>query len=380
MNSKYYIGSIELPGPEIDWGSTVLACNLLLRQGNRIEFGHAKLQNDKIILPFVSKGSLENDIRDIFDEGEVTCLPLKVCLSDKKALRAAARVNSIDPKNHTVARDDIMLKSAKNPLNAYIGLERQIETIKSIAMIAEAYGRQAVDLLHMMFVGPPGVGKTTVAHALLEEYDRAGVTSGKGVFVNASANDLVSQYVGETPRLVKSIFDKAEGGILFIDEAYRLSRQAPASDGSSHGQEAIDAINQLMEEQREQVIVILAGYPNEMRDFVRHNPGLTGRIGFEVEFDEYSPDQLLSIFKKMAQERKFEVDEAALNILEDKMPSIMALEDFASARTMRKILDHAVVKKANSLLDHVIRAEEVASALEDKDFRLASKQPIGFAL
>ena len=232
----------------------------------------------------------------------------------------------------------------------------------------------------MMFVGPPGVGKTTVAHALLGEYDRAGVTSGKGVFVNASANDLVSQYVGETPRLVKSIFDKAEGGILFIDEAYRLSRQAPASDGSSHGQEAIDAINQLMEEQREQVIVILAGYPDEMRDFVRHNPGLTGRIGFEVEFDEYSPNQLLRIFKKMAQERRFEVDEAALNILEDKMPSIMALEDFASARTMRKILDHAVVKKANGLLDRVIRAEEVASALEDKDFRLVSKQPIGFAL
>lgn len=269
-------------------------------------------------------------------------------------------------------------KARKKPLDTYIGLERQIETIKSIAMIAEAYGRQAVDSLHMMFVGPPGVGKTTVAHALLEEYDRAGVTSGKGVFVNASANDLVSQYVGETPRLVKSIFDKAEGGILFIDEAYRLSRQAPATDGSSHGQEAIDAINQLMEEQREQVIVILAGYPNEMRDFVRHNPGLTGRIGFEIEFDEYSPSQLLSIFKKMAQERRFEVDETALNVLEDKMPSIMALEDFASARTMRKILDHAVVKKANGLLDRVIRAEEVASALEDKDFRLTSKQPIGF--
>ena len=148
--------------------------------------------------------------------------------------------------------------------------------------------------------------------------------------------------------------------------------------GSILEKDAHHEINQLMEEQREQVIVILAGYPNEMRDFVRHNPGLTGRIGFEIEFDEYSPDQLLRIFKKMAQERRFEVDEAALNILEDKMPSIMALEDFASARTMRKILDHTVVKKASGLLDHMIREEDVASALKDKDFRLASKQPIGF--
>ncbi len=157
-----------------------------------------------------------------------------------------------------------------------------------------------------------------------------------------------------------------------------LSRQTPSVDGSSHGLEAIDAINQLMEEKREEVIVVLAGYPEEMRDFMRCNPGLTGRIGFEIEFNEYGPEQLLGIFEKMAHERRFEVDEAAMAILEERMPSIMRLEGFASARTMRKILDHAVVKKAKGLLDHTIWAEEVVGALEDREFLLVAKQPVGF--
>ncbi|ACV21327.1 proteasome-activating nucleotidase [Slackia heliotrinireducens] len=376
---EYCAGKVRFPQDTIDWASVVLACDLLVGSGAKVLFGRACIQDGTAVLPFAAKESAEEAIRKMFDGCQVSCAPLKINFSDKKALQVATRINAVNPKTDKTSLAAIKPQSESGLLeHGFIGLDKQVKTIMSIVEAIGAYGRDAVDSLHMMFVGPPGGGKTMVARALLELYDRKGVTSGKGVFVNASATDLISPYVGETSHFVRKTFESACGGILFIDEAYRLSRNDPTSRSADHGQEAIDAINQLMEELRQEVIVIFAGYPDEMEDFLKHNPGLKGRIGFEVRFDGYGSADLLSIFGKMANDRGFAVEKDALDVLEQHIPSLSKQEGFANARTMRKLLDHVVTNKAQGKLDRCLSAGDVERALADDEFRSIEKLRVGF--
>lgn len=379
MRDSYCVGMVRFPQGSVDWNAVVLACDLVISLGAQIVFGRAKSVDSTTALPFAAKTSAETLLREMFEGCQVICEPLKINFADNKALKIASQVNAINPKKNKVSLASIKPHASKSLLErGIIGRDAQVKMVHSIADVVGAYGRSAIDSLHMMFAGPPGVGKTMLAQALLELYDRKNVTSGKGVFVEASASDLVSQYVGETSHFVQRIFDRADGGILFIDEAYRLSRQSAAVDGTSHGQEAIDAINQLMEERRNDVIVVLAGYPSEMQDFPNQNPGLRGRIGFEVEFEGYSYTDLLNIFGSMAKDRGFEVDISAMHVLEERIPELSRQPGFANARTMRKLLDHAITNKVEGNLDWQLSEVDIQRSLNDKEFHTTEKMSVGF--
>lgn len=372
------IGLIKFPKNVIvDWTAITLLCNLVRKTGCKVDFQRGRIIGEQAVLPFVvSNTSVLDTIKEYFSECEIVTQKKILSYSDKQSLKLATQLNSITDKTQVI-KENIEPRSELGLLNM-IGREKEISQLKAITNAVKAYGRSGCDSLHMLFTGNPGTGKTMLARSLLEFYDKQGVTSGRGVFVQADATTLISPYLGETSVFVKNAFSSAEGGILFVDEAYRLCRQNTGTNGNNYGVEAIDALNQCMEEMREQVIVILAGYKPEMEMFMKLNPGLRDRIGFEIHFDDYSDQKLLDIFQQMARDRRLKVHNDALDVLAMALPQLKSQEGFANARTMRKLMLSAIVGKAEmGNLDDVLSASDLQNALR-KCFKTEKKQTIGF--
>ncbi|GAB3586150.1 hypothetical protein GCM10027445_64550 [Amycolatopsis endophytica] len=189
---------------------------------------------------------------------------------------------------------------------------------------------------HLIFAGAPGTGKTTVARTYGKLLRELGVLP-RGEFREVSRRDLVGQYVGHTAEKTAVVFEQALGGVLFIDEAYTLSRQAGA--GSDFGQEAIDTLVKLMEDHREEIAVIVAGYTAEMRQFLAANPGLSSRFAKTVEFENYTPDQLTGIIGRMVTAGDYELDPRSGPALAEHFRHISASPGFGNARDARKLFE-----------------------------------------
>ena len=201
--------------------------------------------------------------------------------------------------------------------------------------------------LHMSFTGNPGTGKTTVALRMAQILHRLGYVR-KGHLVAVTRDDLVGQYIGHTAPKTKEILKKAIGGVLFIDEAYYLYRPENERD---YGQEAIEILLQVMENQRDDLVVILAGYKQRMETFFRSNPGLSSRIAHHLDFPDYSPEELLEIALRMAQQMQYRLSESALSALREYIPKRMSQPHFANARSIRNALDRARLRQANRLFE-----------------------------
>jgi probable Rubsico expression protein CbbX len=199
--------------------------------------------------------------------------------------------------------------------------------------------------LHMSFTGNPGTGKTTVALRMAQILHRLGYVR-KGHLVAVTRDDLVGQYIGHTAPKTKEILKKAMGGVLFIDEAYYLYRPENERD---YGQEAIEILLQVMENQRDDLVVILAGYKERMESFFRSNPGLSSRIAHHLDFPDYSPEELLEIALRMVQHMQYTLSESALGALREYIPKRMNQPHFANARSIRNALDRARLRHANRL-------------------------------
>jgi probable Rubsico expression protein CbbX len=199
--------------------------------------------------------------------------------------------------------------------------------------------------LHMSFTGNPGTGKTTVALRMAQILHRLGYVR-KGHLVAVTRDDLVGQYIGHTAPKTKEILKKAMGGVLFIDEAYYLYRPENERD---YGQEAIEILLQVMENQRDDLVVILAGYKERMETFFRSNPGLSSRIAHHLDFPDYSPEELLEIALRMVQHMQYTLSESALGALREYIPKRMNQPHFANARSIRNALDRARLRQANRL-------------------------------
>ena len=200
--------------------------------------------------------------------------------------------------------------------------------------------------LHMSFTGGPGTGKTTVAMRMATILHRLNYVR-KGHLVAVTRDDLVGQYIGHTAPKTKEVLKRAMGGVLFIDEAYYLYRQENERD---YGQEAIEVLLQVMENQREDLVVILAGYKDRMETFFQSNPGFSSRIAHHLDFPDYSLDELLAIAQLMLAEQMYRFSPEALKAFETYLKRRMHMPRFSNARSVRNALDRARLRQANRLV------------------------------
>jgi probable Rubsico expression protein CbbX len=225
---------------------------------------------------------------------------------------------------------------------------RQIAAFLVVTAARKQLGLEAQPpSLHMCFTGNPGTGKTTVALKMARILHRLGYVR-KGHVVSVTRDDLVGQYIGHTAPKTKEVLKKAMGGVLFIDEAYYLYRPENERD---YGQEAIEILLQVMENQRDDLVVILAGYKDRMDTFFRSNPGLSSRIAHHIDFPDYTQDELLAITEQMAAQMNYRLDAEAHAALREYIAARVAQPHFANARSMRNAIDRARLRQANRLFD-----------------------------
>jgi probable Rubsico expression protein CbbX len=230
-------------------------------------------------------------------------------------------------------------------------VKRRLREIAAFLAVTRARRQLGLDAsapsLHMSFTGNPGTGKTTVALRIAQILHRLGYVR-KGHVVSATRDDLVGQYIGHTAPKTREVLKRAMGGVLFIDEAYYLYRPENERD---YGQEAVEILLQVMENQRDDLVVILAGYRDRMDTFFRSNPGLSSRIAHHIHFPDYTPDELLAITEQIAQQWNYRFDDDARRALCDYIAARIQQPHFANARSMRNAIDRARLRQANRLFD-----------------------------
>jgi probable Rubsico expression protein CbbX len=235
-----------------------------------------------------------------------------------------------------------------------VGLEpvklriRQIAALLLVERIRERLGFSIEPpSLHMCFTGKPGTGKTTVALRMAKILHRLGYVR-RGHLVTATRDDLVGQYVGHTAPKTKERLEKALGGVLFIDEAYYLHRPENERD---YGQEAIEVLLQYMENRRDDLVVILAGYKDRMDGFFHSNPGLHSRIAHHIEFPDYSKDELMTIAELMTSRQMYCFDEESKAAFEEYLELRIRQPHFANARSVRNAIDRIKLRQAIRLVE-----------------------------
>ena len=235
------------------------------------------------------------------------------------------------------------LKSVKQDLTNLINLVK-------IRKLREERGMKQPDItLHLVFSGNPGTGKTTVARLLAKIYKVLGVVS-EGQLVEVDRSGLVAGYVGQTATQTAEVVESAIGGILFIDEAYTLIK---GGDEKDFGQEAVDTLLKLMEDNRDDLIVIVAGYTDKMEEFVNSNPGLKSRFNKYIFFNDYSGSELTEIFNNMAKKQEYDTDKEAGAFVEDYLTKKATAheENFANAREARNYLERCIERQATRIVE-----------------------------
>jgi probable Rubsico expression protein CbbX len=235
-----------------------------------------------------------------------------------------------------------------------VGLKPVKQRIREIAaLLIVERARKSMGLahetptLHMSFTGNPGTGKTTVAMKMAGLLHRLGYVR-KGHLVSVTRDDLVGQYIGHTAPKTKEVLKRAMGGVLFIDEAYYLYRPDNERD---YGQEAIEILLQVMENNRDDLVVILAGYADRMDKFFTSNPGFRSRIAHHIDFPDYEDAELFLIAETMLAQQNYTFDEAAKTAMQEYIRHRRSQPHFANARSIRNALDRARLRQANRLFE-----------------------------
>jgi len=234
-------------------------------------------------------------------------------------------------------------------LQAVKGYIRQLASLLLVTRLREKVGLETErPTLHMSFTGHPGTGKTTVAMKMAAILHNLGYLR-RGHLVVATRDDLVGQYVGHTAPKTKEVLKKAMGGVLFIDEAYYLYRPENERD---YGQESIEMLLQIMENQREDLVVILAGYQDRMETFFQHNPGFRSRIAHHINFPDYTMDELTTIAELMLRERNYVFDDESRKAFVEYLELRRKQPHFANARSVRNAIDRMKLRQASRIVTH----------------------------
>src|SRR5271165_4762037 len=253
---------------------------------------------------------------------------------------AAHRDSNLEEILDELERELVGLK----PVKAYI---RELASLLLVARLREKVGLASErPTLHMSFTGHPGTGKTTVAMRMGKILHHLGYLR-RGHLVVATRDDLVGQYVGHTAPKTKETLKKAMGGVLFIDEAYYLYRAESERD---YGQEAIEMLLQAMENQREDLVVILAGYQDRMETFFQFNPGFRSRVAHHIEFPDYALQELAAIAEAMLRQQNYSFDDEARAAFREYLELRMKQPQFANARSVRNAIDRVKLRQASRLV------------------------------
>ena len=278
------------------------------------------------------------------------------------------------------ANIDEVLAGLDRDLIGLIPIKRKVEEIAALLLVDRArlkFGLSAPrPNLHMCFTGPPGTGKTTMALRMADLLHRLGYLE-KGHLVHAMRDDLVGEFVGQTAPRTKRVLERAMGGLLFIDEAYYLYR---SSDSKDYGQEAIEILLQVMENDRENLVVVLAGYRERMDEFFTSNPGMSSRITHHLDFAPYDLADLVAIGQLMLDRSSYHLSSPAEAAFRELLDREMAQPDFANARSVRNELDRARLRHAYRLAAEPHRSwgREDLMRLEPEDmFERGLGQPAG---
>ena len=261
------------------------------------------------------------------------------------------------------------MKDLQAELDSYIGLATVKEEVRNLINMASVYKlRRQHDLpttdmsLHMVFTGNPGTGKTMMARMMARIYRSLDILS-RGQLVEVDRSGLVAGYVGQTAIKTQKVIEKAMGGVLFIDEAYALNGRSE----NDFGQEAIDTILKAMEDHRDDLVVIVAGYTDLMDRFIHSNPGLESRFNRFLLFDDYTTDEMVEIFRMQCKKGCYQLTEEAQPLIRDYIAEESADDSFGNARGVRNLFEHVLVAQNNRLaaMEKITREDLMTITADD---------------